>query len=79
MVRKPANFISSNIDDRGEELKYCGATVPAVFAQVVGILRSPKDPHIVVAFVFWDAAYLVCVLVFGSTWKSSSCVARRPA
>ncbi|CAK0872001.1 unnamed protein product [Prorocentrum cordatum] len=33
MVRKPANFISSIADDRGEELKYCGVTITEVFAQ----------------------------------------------
>merc|ERR1719215_2545948 len=37
MVRKPANFISSIADDRGEELKYCGVTISDVFAQEMGI------------------------------------------
>merc|ERR1711920_422137 len=37
MVRKPANFISSIADDRGEELKYCGVTISDVFAQDLGI------------------------------------------
>jgi len=37
MVRKPANFISSIADDRGEELKYCGVTISEVFAQDLGI------------------------------------------
>merc|ERR1712050_269284 len=37
MVRKPANFISSIADDRGEELKYCGVTISEVFAQEMGI------------------------------------------
>jgi ATP citrate (pro-S)-lyase len=37
MVRKPANFISSIADDRGEELKYCGVTITDVFAQDLGI------------------------------------------
>jgi ATP citrate (pro-S)-lyase len=37
MVRKPANFISSIADDRGEELKYCGVTITEVFAQDLGI------------------------------------------
>eukprot|EP00416_Gambierdiscus_australes_P032817 CAMPEP_0171089866 /NCGR_PEP_ID=MMETSP0766_2-20121228/27375_1 /TAXON_ID=439317 /ORGANISM="Gambierdiscus australes, Strain CAWD 149" /LENGTH=819 /DNA_ID=CAMNT_0011547785 /DNA_START=1 /DNA_END=2460 /DNA_ORIENTATION=- len=37
MVRKPANFISSISDDRGEELKYCGVTISEVFAQDLGI------------------------------------------
>jgi ATP citrate (pro-S)-lyase len=37
MVRKPANFISSIADDRGEELKYCGVTITDVFAQELGV------------------------------------------
>merc|ERR1712113_191569 len=37
MVRKPANFISSIADDRGEELKYCGVTISDVFSQEMGI------------------------------------------
>merc|ERR1712241_1155772 len=37
MVRKPANFISSIADDRGEELKYCGVTISEVFEQDMGI------------------------------------------
>merc|ERR1719198_2659814 len=37
MVRKPANFISSISDDRGEELKYCGVTISDVFQKDVGI------------------------------------------
>lgn len=37
MVRKPANFISSIADDRGEELKYCGVTITEVFEQDLGI------------------------------------------
>eukprot|EP00409_Alexandrium_fundyense_P004972 CAMPEP_0185901018 /NCGR_PEP_ID=MMETSP0196C-20130402/430_1 /TAXON_ID=2932 /ORGANISM="Alexandrium fundyense, Strain CCMP1719" /LENGTH=59 /DNA_ID=CAMNT_0028619591 /DNA_START=159 /DNA_END=335 /DNA_ORIENTATION=- len=37
MVRKPANFISSISDDRGEELKYCGVSISDVFAQDMGI------------------------------------------
>merc|ERR1719392_667377 len=37
MVRKPANFISSIADDRGEELKYCGVSITDVFAQELGI------------------------------------------
>merc|ERR1719401_3073390 len=36
MVRKPANFISSIADDRGEELKYCGVTISEVFEQDMG-------------------------------------------
>merc|ERR1719198_545761 len=37
MVRKPANFISSISDDRGEELTYCGLTISDVFQKDVGI------------------------------------------
>jgi len=37
MVRKPANFISSIADDRGEELKYCGIAITDVFAQELGV------------------------------------------
>merc|ERR1711879_468005 len=37
MVRKPANFISSIADDRGEELKYCGVTISEVFQKELGI------------------------------------------
>mmetsp|Transcript_115199 Transcript_115199/g.372313 ORF Transcript_115199/g.372313 Transcript_115199/m.372313 type:complete len:1083 (-) Transcript_115199:242-3490(-) len=37
MVRKPANFISSISDDRGEELTYCGVTISEVFGQDLGI------------------------------------------
>ena len=37
MIRKPASFISSISDDRGEELKYCGVTISEVFQQELGI------------------------------------------
>lgn len=37
MVRKPANFISSISDDRGDELKYCGVSISDVFTQELGI------------------------------------------
>jgi len=37
MVRKPANFISSIADDRGEELKYCGVPISDVFTKEMGI------------------------------------------
>jgi len=37
MIRKPASFISSISDDRGEELKYCGVTISEVFNQDLGI------------------------------------------
>merc|ERR1712232_112855 len=37
MVRKPANFISSIADDRGEELKNCGVTISEVFEKDMGL------------------------------------------
>jgi len=37
MVRKPANFISSIADDRGDELKYCGMTISDCFSKEIGI------------------------------------------
>merc|ERR1712241_477477 len=37
LVRKPANFVSSIADDRGEELKYCGVPISDVFEQDLGI------------------------------------------
>merc|ERR1719181_187634 len=37
MVRKPANFISSISDDRGEELTYCGLSISEVFQKDIGI------------------------------------------
>mmetsp|Transcript_70293 Transcript_70293/g.147163 ORF Transcript_70293/g.147163 Transcript_70293/m.147163 type:complete len:663 (-) Transcript_70293:138-2126(-) len=37
MVRKPANFISSISDDRGDELKYCGIPISEVFKNDMGI------------------------------------------
>merc|ERR1711988_472756 len=37
LVRKPANFISSIADDRGEELKYCGITISDVFQKDMGV------------------------------------------
>jgi len=37
LVRKPANFISSIADDRGEELKYCGIPISEVFEKDIGI------------------------------------------
>eukprot|EP00416_Gambierdiscus_australes_P022510 CAMPEP_0171078740 /NCGR_PEP_ID=MMETSP0766_2-20121228/14819_1 /TAXON_ID=439317 /ORGANISM="Gambierdiscus australes, Strain CAWD 149" /LENGTH=660 /DNA_ID=CAMNT_0011535887 /DNA_START=35 /DNA_END=2017 /DNA_ORIENTATION=+ len=37
LVRKPANFISSISDDRGEELKYCGITISEVFSSQLGV------------------------------------------
>jgi ATP citrate (pro-S)-lyase len=37
LVRKPANFISSISDDRGEELSYSGMSISEVFAKDVGV------------------------------------------
>jgi len=37
LVRKPANFISSIADDRGEELKYCGETISEFFSHDIGV------------------------------------------
>merc|ERR1719487_21464 len=37
MVRKPANFISSIADDRGEELKYCGIKISDIFQKEIGV------------------------------------------
>merc|ERR1712091_35604 len=37
MVRKPANFISSIADDRGDELTYCGLPISECFSQNIGI------------------------------------------
>merc|ERR1719240_1721007 len=37
LVRKPANFISSIADDRGEELKYCGIYISEVFKRELGV------------------------------------------
>eukprot|EP00971_Amphidinium_carterae_P175524 3479431-Amphidinium_carterae.1 len=53
MVRKPANFISSISDDRGDELKYAGVTISDVFAKDIGIggvlcllwFRKQLPPH----------------------------------
>merc|ERR1719414_2268702 len=37
LIRRPASFISSIADDRGEELKYCGVSISEVFAQQIGM------------------------------------------
>merc|ERR1719450_208196 len=37
LVRKPANFISSISDDRGDELKYCGVKISDVFQKELGV------------------------------------------
>merc|ERR1712050_304492 len=36
-VRKPANFISSIADDRGDELKYAGVSISDVFDKELGL------------------------------------------
>ena len=37
LVRKPANFISSISDDRGEELEYSGMPISEVFQEDIGV------------------------------------------
>ncbi|KAF0697369.1 Aste57867_11921 [Aphanomyces stellatus] len=37
LIRKPANFISSITDDRGEELTYAGMPISEVFEQEMGV------------------------------------------
>jgi ATP citrate (pro-S)-lyase len=37
LVRKPASFISSISDDRGDELKYCGVSISDVFEKDLGV------------------------------------------
>lgn len=37
MIRKPANFVSTIVDDRGEELLYAGMTISKVFEENLGI------------------------------------------
>ena len=37
MVRKPASFISSISDDRGEELLYAGMPISEVFSEDIGV------------------------------------------
>ncbi|TDH72157.1 hypothetical protein CCR75_009807 [Bremia lactucae] len=37
LIRKPANFISSISDDRGEELRYSGTPISKVFEQDLGV------------------------------------------
>ncbi|KAJ1454823.1 citrate synthase-like protein [Pelagophyceae sp. CCMP2097] len=37
MIRKPANFISTISDDRGEELKYCGKNISDIFSEDMGV------------------------------------------
>jgi len=37
LIRKPANFISTISDDRGEELKYGGMPISEIFAEDIGV------------------------------------------
>lgn len=37
MIRKPANFVSTIVDDRGEELLYAGMTISKVFEEDIGV------------------------------------------
>lgn len=37
LVRKPANFVSTIVDDRGQELLYAGMPISAVFKENIGI------------------------------------------
>eukprot|EP00297_Palpitomonas_bilix_P001311 CAMPEP_0113916136 /NCGR_PEP_ID=MMETSP0780_2-20120614/31815_1 /TAXON_ID=652834 /ORGANISM="Palpitomonas bilix" /LENGTH=1105 /DNA_ID=CAMNT_0000915173 /DNA_START=62 /DNA_END=3377 /DNA_ORIENTATION=- /assembly_acc=CAM_ASM_000599 len=37
LIRKPANFVSTIVDDRGEELLYAGMPITQVFDQDIGI------------------------------------------
>jgi len=37
LVRKPANFISSISDDRGDELRYAGMKISEIFAENLGV------------------------------------------
>lgn len=37
LVRKPANFVSSISDDRGEELTYCGMPISEIFERNLGV------------------------------------------
>jgi len=48
-IRKPANFMASISDDRGEELRYCGVKISKIFEEkwglggVIGLLWFKKD------------------------------------
>ncbi|MFW6120430.1 MAG: citrate/2-methylcitrate synthase [Petrotogales bacterium] len=48
MIRRPANFISTISDDRGEELRYCGVKISNIFEEkwglggVIGLLWFKK-------------------------------------
>jgi len=49
IIRKPASFISTISDDRGEELRYCGIKISKIFEEkwglggVIGLLWFKKD------------------------------------
>ena len=49
MIRKPANFISTISDDRGDELRYCGVKISKIFEEkwglggVIGLLWFKKS------------------------------------
>jgi succinyl-CoA synthetase alpha subunit len=49
VIRRPANFISTISDDRGEELRYCGVKISRIFKDkwglggVIGLLWFKKD------------------------------------
>jgi len=49
IIRKPASFISTISDDRGEELRYCGVKISKIFEEkwglggVIGLLWFKKD------------------------------------
>ncbi|MCK4416360.1 MAG: ATP citrate synthase, partial [Thermoplasmatales archaeon] len=49
MIRKPAQFISTISDDRGEELRYCGVKISKIFEEkwglggVIGLLWFKKN------------------------------------
>jgi len=49
MIRRPANFIATISDDRGEELRYCGVTISRIFEEkwglggVIGLLWFKKN------------------------------------
>ncbi len=49
VIRRPANFISTISDDRGDELRYCGVKISKIFEEewglggVIGLLWFKKD------------------------------------
>ena len=48
IIRRPANFIATISDDRGEELRYCGVKISKIFEEkwglggVIGLLWFKK-------------------------------------